>query len=261
LTIELLLERLPCPTPFYAYAMALPSSLSARAADLFALCIGRLSEGAVAAGLSMPTLWLDTQNLHKDGGSKLLSANARRWEPSMGFCFDPTSRAPRKLQISDLMDMEYGSALQLDDRTAIHVANLQESSSAYRIMAGRGLAVLLFFGVGASPGAIDAAIGDYMRNSQRTLRPLMAPGEFQSFPFYLSLLTPQTVSEATTEQLGLWLGSADLYVRESDDHLLMLSRREMAPILTAAGLRQALPTDLGAWVFPESILDQGKDTA
>jgi hypothetical protein len=159
------------------------------------------------------------------------------------------------------MDMEYGSTLQLDDRTAIHVANLKESSSAYRIVAGRGLSVLLFFGAETSPGAADAAVGEYMTNSQRNLRPLMAPGEFQTFPFYLPLLTPQTVLGATTERLDLWLGSAELYIRESGGQLLLLSRREMSPMLTAAGLRPALPADSGAWVFPESILDPRMNTA
>src|ERR1700733_3003935 len=51
-----------------------------------------------------PTLWLDTAELHRDGGARLFSSYARRWSPTMGFAFDPTGPAPRTLELSDLMD-------------------------------------------------------------------------------------------------------------------------------------------------------------
>ena len=56
-----------------------------------------------------PSLWLDTAELHRDGGARLLSSHARQWSPTMGFGFDPTGPSPRTLQFSDLAEATYGT--------------------------------------------------------------------------------------------------------------------------------------------------------
>ncbi len=201
-----------------------------------------------------PTMWIDAQPLHEDGGAKLYSANARAWSPDMGFCFDPSGEAPRPLRLSDLMDVDYGTPPKIQDRSAIHVSALAQTMAAYRLLAGRGISTLLSFAVqDAEDERLAQAVQEFMRHSRDALRPLMAPGCFQNFSFYLPLLSSKSVSGASEQQLANWLGGIEVYLHESFDarEVLILSRKDPSAVFEAAQLRRASGiTNEGEWILP-----------
>lgn len=185
------------------------------------------------------SLWLDTAQLHRDGGSRLFSSHARQWSPVMGFGFDPTGPAPRTLEFSDLADATFGTPPKIFDRSAIFISSLKTTKSAYGLLAGRGLATMMFFRQDA-PGKPDIvqAIDRFMENSRRTLEPMIASSMFRNYPFYLPLLSSAGITRATPQQLEDWLTGADVVWRENyeDSELLLLSRLDLVPSLQAAGI-------------------------
>jgi hypothetical protein len=240
---EIVLEPVRCAAPFEAWRVGLPGfSLDPerrREAAFFVLKI--VAAAGRVRGLQ-PRLWLDTRHLHKDRGNKLFSSHARTWAPRMGFCFDPMASPPRKLEMSDLMSMEYGSKLKLDDRSAIFISRQAQTLPAYRVMSGRGMAVLLLFRQpDSAAGAMDmdAAANRYMLHTRDQLRGAMAPGQFQNFDFYLPLLTASGVAAATVQQLALWMGEAEVYLHESveTEELIVLARSDLSGTLQSAGMR------------------------
>ena len=198
-----------------------------------------------------PTLWIDSQPLHHDEGAKLYSANARKWSPEMGFCFDPSGPPPRPLQMSDLMDVDYGTPPRIHDRSAIYLAAHPETMPAYKLLAGRGIATLLYF-AGQEDAALSRAVAAFMQHSRYALRPLMAPGQFQSFPFYLPLLSSQWIAGTPPQQLSAWLGDAEVYLRESFEtkELLLLSQHDLNPVFQRAQLRPlSISAHDSSWTF------------
>lgn len=229
-------EPLPCAPPFHGLSVSdLKFPLAAEDRDAIRSLVLRIVHAAQQIGLSKPALCLDTKQLHHDGGSKLYSAHARKWSPRMGFCFDPAARPPRKLELSDLMDMEYGSEVRLDDRSCIHVSRSEHATEAYSLLAGRGIATLLFFR--NTPNSEQPG-KRYLEHTREHLLKYMAPGQFQSFPFYLPLLSSTGISGATAEQLQEWMGETDLYLRESPDssELIFVTRGPCDALLESAGM-------------------------
>ena len=173
----------------------------------------------------------------------------------MGFCFDPSAPPPRKLQMADLMDMEYGSPLKLHDRSAIFVGRTRQTLPAYSLLAGRGMSVLLFFAAPDPAAGIpdeNAAALRYMAHTRDQLRSAMAKDQFQNFDFYLPLLTAAGIASATTQQLATWMGDAEIYLHESADaeELVVLARTDLTPILRSSGMR---PSAHGEGKVPWSL--------
>lgn len=209
--------------------------------------VKRLLVAAGKLGLSTPALWLDTQQLHQDGGSKIYGSHARHWSPEMGFCFDPSEAAPRKLRFDDLLNMEYGTQPRLADRSCIFVSNVQQSLAAYEVMGGRGLASLLCF----READTLAAAQRYMRYTQQTLKRYMAEGEFQNFRYYFPLLNSGSIARASTQQLSEWLAETDLYLRESPDtkELVIIGRHPLEHLLETAGLQRTGYGEVSPWAL------------
>ncbi|HLH02846.1 MAG TPA: hypothetical protein VKX25_08750 [Bryobacteraceae bacterium] len=236
-TPSLLLEAAAAGGGWYAYRLetgAFPLSSDARA-ELFSM-VDALTH-AIAAQLSLrPTLWIDTQPLHHGGQAKLYSTHARAWSPEMGFCFDPAGPPPRPLLLSDLMDVDYGTPPKIHDRSAIRVSAHPQTMSAYRLLAGGGVATLLYFAA-ENDAQLAQGSASFCHHSREAFRPMMSPGHFQTFPFYLPLLTSQTIAGAG-EAISQWLGNGELYLRECFDtqEVVLLSRNDLDPVLRAAGL-------------------------
>jgi hypothetical protein len=58
-------------------------------------------------------------------------------------------------------------------------------------------------------GSRDLRAG-FCQHSRDVFRPMMSPGHFQSFPFYLPLLTAQTIAGRSSEEISHWLGNVEL---------------------------------------------------
>ena len=233
MTATVALKPIRCAEGFSAWHMKLDKlPLDAEARPELARLVADFLRGAETSLNASARLWLDTRKLHEDGGSKIFGKNARAWKPDMGFCFDPSASAPRKLKVEDLLDMDWGTEVKIDDRTAIYIAAGDQTRSAYQTMAGRGLAVLMLFA--GDPGG---AVEQYHRHTRDELRKAMAEGQFQGFEFYLPLLTAAGVAAATREQLALWLGQALLYLREDEGNgeLVIVGRTDMHAAFAAAG--------------------------
>ena len=185
------------------------------------------------------TVWLDLKQLHRDGGSRIFSTNARRWSPSPGFCFDPTLSPPRSLEMSDLMDVEYGTAPRIDDRSAMRVTRTAAREEAQIAMMGRATNVLLYFATEKDPEQQALTYEKYSRTAMRTC---MTPGHFQSFDFYLPLLNSKGVQSSTVASLDRWLDGVSVYVREAEesDEVLILSRLDLSAMLERPEFRPLL---------------------
>jgi len=245
-TTVLELTPIACANPFQAfYVPDLVFPLPAEARPPIVQLVKRLLVAAQKLGLSTPALWLDTQQLHQDRGSKVYGAHARQWSPEMGFCFDPSEAAPRKLRFYDLLNMEYGTQPRLADRSCIFVSNVQQSFAAYEVMGGRGLANLLCF----READTLAAVQRYMQHTRKMLKRYMAEGEFQNFKYYFPLLTSGSLAGASTQQLSEWLGESDLYLRESAEtkELIIVGGRSLEHLLETAGLQRTGYGEVSPW--------------
>ena len=255
-SIELRPVMAPAPwCAFKAEFSAFP--LSEQSRRVLSSLLGRLIHTVAELYGLQPTLWLDTAELHRDGGARLFSSNARRWSPTMGFAFDPTGPAPRTLDLSDLMDAPWGASPKIYDRSAIFVSKVQETTGAYRLMSGRGLASLLFFAI--EPADITKAIDRFMQNSRTVLEPLVASNSFKHHSFYLPLLSSASIAKATAKDLLTWLGDVEIYGREAfeDNEFLLLARRDLRPLFRDIGMHQHSSEDeTAAWTF---LLDQAKE--
>jgi hypothetical protein len=194
----------------------------------------------MTVGGVVPTLWIDSQPLHHEGGRKIFSRNSRGWAPNMGFCFDPSQESPRPVSMSDLMDVDYGTPPKIYDRSAIHVSAYSQTMPAYRLLAGRGICVLLYFRAYApEDSSLLPAVEAFMQHSRDALRPLITSGHFQHFPFYLPLLSSPSIVGKPAQQLTSWLDGVEVYLHESFDaqEMLILSRQDLKPVFQAAHLR------------------------
>ena len=242
------LTPVECAAPFQAFclpnlAFPLPGEARPPIVDL----VKRLLAAAQKLGLSTPALWLDTQKLHEEGGSKIYGSHARQWSPEMGFCFDPSEAAPRKLRFDDLLNMEYGTQPRLADRSCIFVSNLQQSLAAYEVMSGRGVANLLCF----READTLAAAQRYMQHTQQTLKRYMAEGEFQNFKYYFPLLSSGSVGKASAQQLSEWFAEAGLYLRESPEtkELVIVGDRSLEHLFEIAGLQRTGYGEISPWAL------------
>ena len=255
---SLAFEPVSAPAPWHAYQCKLAFPFTPEHRALAVTLTNRLSQAAEHLHHLHPSIWLDTAELHRDGGSRLFSAHVRQWSPRMGFAMDPTGPPPRTLEFSDLAEATFGTPPKIFDRSAIFVSSLQATQSAYDLLAGRGLATLLFF-PGDAPASpdISLSIKNFMLNSRHTLEPMVESTMFRNHSFYLPLLSSNSVGKATAQQLEAWLGGAELLWRESfeDGELLLLSTHDLSPMLEAAGLSPASQArGPKPWVFsPESL--------
>jgi hypothetical protein len=212
---KILLEPVPAPNPWQAFRVQVSAFPLKESSQIeVSVFVKRLIHTLSQTRRLQPTLWLDTAELHRDGGSRLFSSNARKWSPTMGFCFDPTGPAPRTLEFSDLTDAPWGTPLKISDRSAILVSNFQETAAAYQLLCGRGLASLLFFLAGAAE--LPAAADRFMSNSRAILEPMVASNAFKHHNFYLPLLSSSSLSKAKSEDLLAWLGGAEIYLRATN---------------------------------------------
>ena len=164
----------------------------------------------------------------------------------MGFAFDPAGPSPRTLQFSDLAEATYGTPPKIFDRSAIFVSALKETQPAYRLLAGRGLATLLFFPADdPSGGSSPQAIRSFMANSKQVLEPLITSSMFRHHPFYLPLLSSKSSANASGQQLESWLGGAQLLWRENfeDGEMLLLSPHDLAPVFSDLGMSRLSPAE------------------
>jgi len=250
---EIILEPIKTESSWHAYRTPVKGyPLPTEARSSLAALVDVLNDAISQTLRAAPTLWIDSQPLHHDGGSKIFSVHSRLWSSKMGFCFDPVGEPPRKIRLSDLMDVDYGTPLKIHDRTAIHVTAFAQSMPAYRLLAGRGVSVLLYFAaLGPDDPLLEAAVKQFMQHTRDHLRPLMSPGEFQNYPFYVPLLSTSSIASATAQQLAMWMGDAMVSIHESFDakELLVLSRHSFNPTLQTAGLQRMSVADAGPWAF------------
>jgi len=245
-------EVVRCAAPFHAARMQVPSfPLPAGERQLFGSAVFRLIAAAERVGLGVPACWLDLKHLHQEGGSRIYSSHARLWSPQMGFGFDPAGRPPRKMELDDLMNAEYGTKLQIDDRSSIYLSGELQAKPAYEMMAGRGITTLIAFG-DPNPASAGAR---YLEHTRAVLKGYMAPGQFQHFPFYLPLLSSHAIASADGVKLREWMGNARLYIREAYDsqELVVLCDRSFHLLFQEAGLKPNAfaVEDATEWQLPQ----------
>jgi len=245
--VEIVFEPVTAPDPWHAFRVKTSSyPLPAEERVRFAGVVDRLADAFSRRFSAYPTLWLDTQELHRDGGSKLFSQNSGKWSATMGFAFEPTGDPPRPVQMSDLLDVDYGTKVKVYDRSAIFVSNLTQTLPAYKVLAGRGLGAFLFFESDSGSGQkLAAAASAFMKRTQERLRPLMSPGAFQGFRFYLPLLSSAVMTRAGAQQLDAWLGDGTVYLREAfeEQEVFLLARYDCAAVFQDMGMRRLSAAD------------------
>jgi hypothetical protein len=251
---EIMLEPIATASGWHAYHVPDQTfPLHVRQRKHMAALVEGIADAIARSLGAVPTLWIDSQPLHHDGGSRIFSAHSRAWSSRMGFCFDPAGDPPRKLSMADLMDVDYGTPPKLHDRTSIHISSFEQTLPAYRMLAGRGISTLIFFEAsGPADSGLMKSVDAFMQHTRKYLQLLMSPGSFQGFPFYLPLLSAKSVAQATALQLATWTGNATACLHESFDtrELLFLSRHNLDPVLKTAALRRLSSTDgLSPWGF------------
>ena len=245
--VEIVFEPVTAPEPWRAFRLKTsPYPLAAEERDCFAGVVDRLADAFSRRFSVYPTLWLDTQELHQDRGSKLFSRNSGQWSTQMGFCFDPTGDPPRPVRMSDLLDVDYGTKMKIYDRSAIFVSDLAQTFPAYKVLAGRGLTVFLFFDSdsGSSQTLLSSA-STFMQRSRERLQPLMSPGAFQGFRFYFPLLSSASMTRVDAQQLDAWLDSGMVYLREvfEEQEIFLLARYDCSAIFEDLGMRRLSVAD------------------
>lgn len=254
---QFVFEPVTAPAPWHAFRIELNAyPLDEEKRELLHTFSNLLNQAVKHLHKLQPTLWLDTQELHRDGGPRLFSSNARKWSPAMGFCFDPTGPAPRTLQMSDFMDREWGTPIKVYDRSAIHVSNREATADAYRLICGRGLALLLYFTDGPQ---LSAAIDRFKNGTRAALEPLIASNSFKHHNFYLPLLSSSSLSKAAPEDLLAWMGDTEIYFRENfeDKELLLLAKPDLNPIFEQMGMQRLSSHDGPIpWAFSRESLKE-----
>lgn len=256
---SIIFEPVAVDAPWQAYRCQLAFPLSPEDRERVTSFIDVLTQAVGRLNRLHPSLWLDSAEIHRDGGSRLLSSHIREWSPEVGFAFDPSGPAPRTLEFSDLTEATYGTPPKIFDRSALFISSLKATQSAYSLLVGRGVATILFFREDASSGTgIKEAVKRFKENSRRTLEPMMASAMFRHHRFYLPLLSSNSIAKATLQQLEDWLGGTELLWRENyeDGELLLLSVRDLAPAFEAAGLSRL---SVGEGPAPWSFTPQDED--
>lgn len=252
---QIVFEPVMAPAPWHAFRLKTPPYPWAEVERLrFAGVADRLATAFSRVVYVYPTLWLDTQQLHLDGGANLLSQHSREWSITMGFAFDPTGEPPRPLEMSDLMDVDYGSKPKIYHRSAMFVSNVIETVPAYKSLAGRGLAVFLFFSSDdGSSSKLLASANAFIERAKLHLEPLMSPGAFRGFPFYLPLLSSASMARAAGQQLDTWLGDCTVYLREAfeNQEIFILARHDLTATFESMGMqRVSVGDDPVPWSLP-----------
>ena len=236
---SMIFEPVAVDAPWQAYRCPLAFPLAPEDRDRVTSFIDELTQAVGRLNRLHPSLWLDSAEIHRDGGSRLLSSHVPEWSPEVGFAFDPSGPAPRTLEFTDFTETAYGTPPKVFDRSALFISSLKATQSAYSLLVGRGVATILFFREDASSGTgINEAVKRFKENSRRTLEPMMASSMFRHHRFYLPLLSSNSIAKATLQQLEDWLGGTELLWRENyeDGELFLLSARDMGPAFEAVGM-------------------------
>lgn len=167
---------------------------------------------------AQPGVFFLMDNLHRDNAVRELSRNARDWRPNMGLGVWPDQPPPRTMTGADILDMEWGTRPRL---TVHKVAGLGAEPAvlhaAWSAMFGLGSSILTF-----GPGGAPRMLAE----TREILRAPITDEGFQQYPFFCPLLGKKALNTATAEQLDGWLGSTQLYLRESEEDkaILLLTR-------------------------------------
>ena len=229
-------EELDLPAGWSGYAIPVgPSPLGAALSARLRAALGLLVDRLEPAEPQVRTLWLLTDNLYKDDQILNLSRNGRAWKPSFGLGRWPDQPPPRMTRVSDMLDLAWGEALRRPYHSVVQLGATGEAmDTAWTTMFGLGATIITL--VPDGPSAMLASIREPLRED-------ITDESFQDFPFYFPLLSTKTALQASAEQLGNWLGPAELYIRESEEDraVLVLSRRPV-PILQGVLERIGFPT-------------------
>ena len=178
--------------------------------------IDLIQDGPAAGNLS---LWLLTDSLHKDGAVKELARHGREWGPQFGLGIWPDKEPPRSFSENDFLDMHADdSPPQSHAHTVVWIdAAASVVQSAWRTMFRRGSTIVTI--TSGQPSAM-------LQKVRRALTEKIRDESFQAFPFYFPILGRETVVGATAEELEGWLGTTQLYIRESEEDkaILLLTR-------------------------------------
>ena len=169
----------------------------------------------------------------------------------MGFAFDPTDEPPREMDPKDILNMEWGAQVKTFMRSAIALRNTTETLSAYRLLAGRGLSTLLFF---PESSELRTRMENFAIHSCEVFRPMMHDGAFQSFGFYLPLLSSENLAKTHVEQLAVWLGDTVIYLREAFEahEVLLLARCQLEPAFEKLQMiKQPAGASQAGWTYKD----------
>lgn len=188
------------------------------------------------------TAWLLMDNLHRDNAVLRFTRNAREWKPTFGMGLWPDQAPPRMLHRDDILNMEWGSKPPVPYHrvTRLHATGSM-LHTAWSTMFGTG-STILTLGPGGG-GSLLSTTREYLK------RPI-TDESFQNFPFYFPLLGRNTLHHATAYQMEGWLGTTQLYLRESeeDNAVLLLARTPPEKLREAIrrfekSLRKQTPTE------------------
>lgn len=231
-----MLDAVPLRVPegwFAALVPLIPLPLSQRERPDYLHAIQHLV-GALR-GTGNRSVFLELEELHRDGKIREISRNGTLWSPEMGMGVEPDQAPPRLWTFAELSERDVKAGIPALVRNVMHL-EADEAGCAHAVesMCGTGgLLQVLHAG-----SAIDL-----LEQWKSVLLPNIEEDALRAFPFYVPLLTSAALGNANAEQLSSWFGAAEVYIRESpaDKGLLVLARRPITALLRGAGI--ALPAE------------------
>jgi hypothetical protein len=220
---------------WFAYLIPLVSlPLSPNQKPAYQETLQRLVKLLRGSSASHRTVILELEELHKNDAIRQIGANGRIWGPEFGLGVRPEQSAPKFWKFEDMIERPYDQPIP---PLMLSVVRLDTDE------AGAGHAAATMAGTGGLLQAIHRDPIDQLVSAwKQVLLPPIQEDGLRAFPLYVPLLTAESVTHSA-EMLNTWLGSVDIYLRESpqDKGLLVVSREALEHKLVEAGIDIPLP--------------------
>ena len=173
-------------------------------------------------------VFIQSAQAHLGDAADRLFEHEPQWKTKLGFGVWPDRPAPTVWTREDFENLDVGEMPRKFMYHVLRVSQPREAKeSARNVMLGCGTILQTM-----SPQDGDALLAAW----REFLLPTIADRSLRGFQFYVPLLQGSSFSAAPAT-LDRWLGSAQVYIRESveDNGILIASRNPLSPLLKVLG--------------------------